>query len=194
LLHTHTQIVGLDSTPSAKDNVVIEMTRQHFVKIRENPAYQKAAIFVYTEANMMWHLANRIEKTFDRDEFQPIFFESRDSKKKGRAGVWTSPHTKILMYETMKNALTSNSLFYAKDFISKDTQKQKDAFEREVHNFQLEHDEPSMPWGITKIHPTGKSRGKDDLCIVIQLALYWSELRRAEPSFVEYLRSKGWTN
>lgn len=184
----------MDSTPSAKDKAVMDMMRGHFTALRNNPAYTKAAIIVYTEANMSYITADRIATEFNTAEFQPIFFESRDNKKKGRVGIWTSSDAKEQMHEAMKRALVSNSLFYAKQFISIDEKKQKAQFEQEVANFRLERDAPAVPWGITKTFYSGKAMGKDDLCVTVQIAMYWSELRRANPEFIEYCRQHGIMN
>lgn len=170
------------------------MMRSHFTKLRDNPAYQKALIVVYIEANMSFITADEIATEFQKPIFEPIIFERRDDKKKGRVGIWTGPSTKEQMHSQMKEALTSNSLFYARSFISSDEKKQKEQFEKEVGNFRLEKEASLVPWRIVKIFYTGKSSGKDDLCITVQMALYWSKLRRDDPAFIDYCRARGLNN
>lgn len=167
------------------------MIETHLSRIREDDRYHHALIYVYIEANLSFVTARDIGRICSQPQFFPVVVKSFDSTKDERDGVWTGEAEKQMYTSEMKRALADGALSYADNFLSQtenvqaEVQAQLEVFRRDV----------KLTEGCTKpkITYTGKSNGrKDDLCLVLQMLLYWSRVQRESAEYLTAAASNGW--
>ena len=103
------------------------------------------------------------------------------------------------MAGTMQRSLADGQMCFAHDFITSSSptveKEIKAVFREQLSKYREELILPlDLSTGITRKVITGKSSGgqKDDLCIVVQIALYFSGKKRIEPAFRDIAQSRGW--
>jgi hypothetical protein len=171
-------------------NVIVDMLEKHLTRLREDARYQNAVIYVYIEANMSWVTANDIKKVVEQPRFYPVIVRSYDTSPEQKPGVHTGQPEKEMYSRDLQRALGDGQLCYADRFISDDPNvKQELRSQMEVYRREVE----VGPNGKLKSNFTGKSNGrKDDLCMVVQMLLYWSRLERESAEYVHAATANGW--
>lgn len=165
----------------------------HLTNIRREPLYAGALIIVYIESNMSFIMAGKIKSTFKNAHFEPILFEARDPKGRGRTGVWTAHETKMVGTEHLQRALISNTITTSERFISQFPMKNMIELEKQMRRWRFEKKEPTDLFGQTKVIVTGKGPGeKDDIVTCVMLVLYWSWIRRTDPDMRLAASRMGW--
>jgi hypothetical protein len=171
-------------------NVVVDMFEDHLTKLRSDSRYKNALIYVYIEANMSYIDANEVRKVLEQPQFYPVIVKSFDPTTEERAGVWTGPPEKQLYAMELKRALSDALLVYADNLITNDP-----GVKTEIKN-QLEvfrRDVKITPQGKRTIEYTGKSSNrKDDMCLVLQMMLYWSNEMRESHEYIKASETNGW--
>lgn len=161
------------------------------MRIRQDPRYAFAVIFVYIEANLSWVTANDMARLCMQQRFYPTIVKSYDTTKAQRYGVWTGESEKEMYSNEMKRALGDGAIAYADDFISQDVNvKSEVRSQLEVYRRNVKFVEGSEKARVTY---TGKSSGRrDDLAIVLQMLLYWSRYNRSSREYLQTAAENGW--
>lgn len=166
------------------------MIETHMTKLRNDSRYRHAVIFVYIEANMSFVTASQIRDIVMQPCFYPVIVQTYDQSKEQRTGVWTGPPEKELYANELKRALADGAISFADQFLTEnpavrsELRDQLEVFRREVK---------MSPQGKRTVEFTGKSPGrKDDLCIVLQMLLYWSRVMRESGEYMQMAEANGW--
>jgi hypothetical protein len=182
--------VAADRVNTAEWNKVVDMLEGHLTDLRNDARYRRAVIYAYVENNSSFTNANEVRRVLEQPRFYPVVVKSFDSKKEQRYGVWTGAAEKEMYALEMKRALGDGRLCYADKFISRDK-----GMKTEILS-QLEHYRKELkvsPSGKKTYEYTGKGGGrKDDVCIVLQMILYWSMLERQTPEYMHAAEENGW--
>lgn len=183
----------MDTCSSHFDNEVNEVLSDFMKRI--TMMYRKAIHFENIESNMSYLTANRFAEISRLISQHNVRIESRDPKGKGRDGVWTGEHEKMMYSSSILNALSSMSLCYADDssFISRDPVKTREKFEKQLATFRrITSANPNPAFKKTKVTFSGE--GKDDLVIVCGMCLYFSYLKRNSEEYHEMAQSAGFVS
>jgi hypothetical protein len=189
----------MDSTPKHKHNVITKMIETHLDMIMRSRTYGRSMKYVFIEANYGGYWAVDIIKNIvQQPRFAPIEVVSYDETAKDRAGIWMSQGVKECMAGVMQRSLADGQLCFAKEFITQrgpNLPDIKKEYREQLINYRQELIEPhDVATGTSKAIITGKTSGgrKDDLCIVSQIALYFSGKKKMESSFRELANERGW--
>jgi hypothetical protein len=184
-------VIGFDRVCTADDNTIIDMLETHLAGLRANPRYKAAVVYVYVEANMSFVTANRIKNIIDKPVYYPTIVAQYDPKGESRYGVWSGPEEKEMYADELKRALADGQLCYAEHFVSQDGAAVKSELKDQMEVFRREL--KVSPTGKKTYVYTGKSNGrKDDLCIVLQMLLYWSKYTRESSEYANAATQNGW--
>lgn len=198
LMLLHAQVTNVDSSPSVQSADVHLMMLRHVQAIRDHPMTARALIVLIVEANMSYLGADHVVGLLGRADLQPMHVVSRDASKKGRPGVWTGENEKMLYAAELERVLAAGALRRANPLLGQPKSAvaaakweklvtQIGMFRRTVRN---PHDEVFQNF---KIAFSGKGGGNaDDLCMALQMALYWGGEVRRDPSFQNAAQENGW--
>jgi hypothetical protein len=178
------------------------MVEGHLRAIRHSARYHNAYIFVFIEANYGGYWASSVLETIvQQKEFMPLEACSYDESDEEKVGVWMEPKLKPALAAQLQRSLADGQLVFAKDFITTQTEKSMNGkpkvqmdFMSQLSEYREELKEPNdAATGDYKKFITGKSCGRrDDMCICVQLALYFGMKRRMDDDFREIGESRGW--
>lgn len=158
--------------------------------LRKDPRYKNAMIYVHIEANLSYLTANKTKDMVDKSEFYPVYCTQFNPSKDATTGVWSGEVEKAMYVQAMQYALSDGSLEYAADFITND-----ETIKGEAKN-QLEsyrRDVKLLPNGKQSVSYSGKgSNKKDDVCIVMQMLLYWGRYTRDTHEYIQAAQTNGW--
>jgi hypothetical protein len=192
-------VIGADHTDSFRDEDIMGMVRHHLTKIRQDATFGSALIVVFVEACSDYVHANRLSVEFGRHPFMPILFEAKDPKGKGRVGVRTGPHEKTLYVQHLTSVLVDHTLCWAHQMIpvyKEDGRFGDIRFQlvEQMKKYRRVVGSPDDPvFGKFKESFTGKSGGgdRDDLCMALQICLYFSREKRNQQDFRDFCMSRG---
>jgi len=192
-------VIGVDHTDSFRDEEIMGMIRHHLTKIRESQTYGQSLIVVFVEACSDYVHADRLSVEFGKPPFMPILFESKDPKGKGRVGVRTGPHEKIMYVQHLTSALVDGSICFANEMIPeyKPDDRLGPAIMQlceQLKKYRRVVGPPEDPvFGKFKESFTGKSGSgdKDDLCMDLQICLYHSREKRNQQEFRDFCQRRG---
>jgi hypothetical protein len=196
--HARHIVVGLDSTSNVKHNGVVEMIEGHLKCLRSIPKYKDAVIMVSIERNYGGgFVVDTVKKIVCQQQFMPIEIMSYDKSNSDKEGVWLDQPVKEAMSGMLQRSVADGLLCFAVHFVT--TRKNFTEIQTEIReqmaNYREELLRPKdLAVGITKKWLTGKtgSGRKDDLLIVVMLALYFANMKRMESTFRAKAQRFGW--
>ena len=155
----------------------------HIFQIRERPEFSECRINIIPEANMSFIATDRIktlveELPDDNIAVVPLIRPDNSLDPKGRTGVVTSEHRKVLYVNEIRTLLSMARLkFVDVDImVGRTTRQDKQTLGEQLKAYK-EEIVPGDEYGIRppKKRYSGKGSGaKDDICLALQLAVYWS--------------------
>ncbi len=184
-------ITGLESidakNPRDYQNRIIE----HIDRLREHPSTKNATIVLIVESNLGmssgWINNYVMEKRGDN------VVEMDDKVLK--SGVATTHPVKKSMMQITRTFLEQDQLRFAKDLVCTGIDSLNDGKEfvmgelkRQLKVYQEFKQTPDNPLGKTRVGYTGKlgSGRKDDMCVALQLMLFWSHKFRHDQKYMKY--------
>lgn len=182
----------METSDTTKEVEVIMLMKSHLAKLKR--VYPRSTIFLYIEANMSWISADRMA-TCAIDVSRDIRIVSRDRKGLNRPGVETTSLEKRLYTDAIREALSSEALVYARDFVCESPEKKvanQAKFEEQLGLFR-EIVIPSTDENVRnrpKIEFSGQ--GKDDTVFAAGIALYNGRITREDPDYQKEAREQGW--
>lgn len=170
----------MDTSNSAKDLPIILLMQRHLKQLKTK--YQRAVIFLYIEANMSYLTADRMAEAA-KSVSSDIRIVCRDSKGLGRPGVVTGENEKRLYTDAISEALSSEALVYAKDFISDNTAQNQAKFEEQLQLFRRVVKVSTDDNAFAKAKVTWSGLGHDDTVMCVGIMLLFSRLTRQSPEY-----------
>ena len=142
-------------------------------------------MYVSIEANYGgWCAAADIARVANRPEFGSVHVLSFDPDHKGRPGFYTGPNEKYMFHEVLGHSLIQGSLCYSSVMIGRDPVGDIAELEKQILAFYKASKPLKDPvFGAPAWVFTGKGAGgqKDDLCLALQMVIYFSlQTRRSE--------------
>jgi hypothetical protein len=196
--HARHIIVGLDSTSNIKHNAVVQMIEGHIKRMRSIPKYKDAVIMCSVERNYGGgFVVDTVKKIVCQQEFMPVEMMSYDKSNSNKEGVWLDQPVKEAMSGMLQRSVADGQLCFAQYFVTtrKEAVEVQNEIREQMANYREELLRPKdVAVGVTKKWLTGKTGGgkKDDLLIVVMLALYFANMKRMEPNFREKAQRFGW--
>lgn len=184
-------IVGMDTSASKKQTEIDNLVRGHFAGLRRHPCLQESMIIVYVEANMSWLIPSNIKNIVTTGVFGHVIMETSNIKStdENLPGVLTTNANKRLYAEILQSCIIEDSLSFS-SHCSKHAQfhSNKRKLMDQLRNYRREIKEPNdMAFGQFRESYTGKAKGqKDDMCLCIQLLLYWRAQKIASQQFRQF--------
>lgn len=200
----------------SKDNEKVDrMLVNHYLMLRSIQKYSKALFCIGIEANYGgWQNAGRIA-----DVIQPqsghttaairhtalvggqklgnVYLMHHDPKAGSTPGIWTSDEQKIGGAEALRQTLMTNSLCIASEFTTQQSpdglRKFKTKLLDQITNFrQVKAEQTDSVFQKPKWKLSGKGGGrKDDLCVALQLLLYWRIVHLGNAEFRQMCLKQG---
>lgn len=185
-------IVGLESIPAQCEDDYKQFVVEHLLTLRSKPPLQEALFVLACESNLLYPAQN-IAK-YCLAYVSNVYIMSKDgldtsNVQVGRAGMGVHTHHSIKagMYQSMKDALESDSVRFFENMtvvyqnpnegVDFDRVKDiKQQLKSQLLNYLVEKKIPQLEQAaFAKIAVTysGKRSGRDDLAMVLQLAHYW---------------------
>jgi hypothetical protein len=196
--HARHIVVGLDSTSNIKHNGVVAMIEGHLQRLRAISKYKESVIMVSIERNYGGgFVVDTVKKIVCQPQFMPIELMSYDKSHSDKEGVWLDQPVKEAMSGMLQRSVADGVLCFALHFVTtrKTAVEAQNEMREQMANYREELLRPKdVAVGITKRVLTGKtgSGKKDDLLIVVMLALYFANMKRIEPTFREKAHRFGW--
>ncbi len=116
---------------------------------------------------------------------------SRDSKGLNRPGVITGENEKRHYTDTINEALSSEALVYAHDFISDDTKMNQAKLEEQLHLFRRVVKVSTDDNQFAKPKITYSGCGHDDMVMALGIVLFFSRLTRQSAEYTKEAREQG---
>lgn len=187
----------MDACESAKHDTIDQFILNYMLAIRQDERYKHATMFVYIESNMSFIIASRVANLCTQDAFHPVIIDYQDQSPARRPGIWTGKVEKERYVQEVQRSLMDCRLVYAKDMLCpyiKSAEKAQGQLNHQLSLFHREVKEPKdTAFGRPRITYTGKAPGcKDDLALVLQMALYWSRNKRGSQQYIDMAQSHGW--
>lgn len=182
----------METSNTVKEIEVIILMKSHLAKLKR--IYPRSTIFLYIEANMSWISSDRLA-TCAAEVSRDIRIVSRDRKGLNRPGVETTSLEKRLYTDAIREALSSEALVYARDFVCESNTKKvgnQSKLEEQLSLFR-EIIIPSTDENVRnkpKIEFSGQ--GKDDTVFALGIALYNGRITREDPEYQKEAREQGW--
>lgn len=170
-------IVGMDTSASKKQHEIDNLIRRHFAGLRRHPFLSEAIFIVYVEANMSWLIPNQIESIVCSGAFGSVVMDTTLTKgsKELLTGVLTTNANKRLYAEILQACILEDTLVFSLQCVSQAFAENKNKLIEQLRNYRREIKEPNdLSFGTFRESYTGKAKGqKDDMCLCIQLLMYW---------------------
>lgn len=163
--------------------------------IRDHPIYGRSVIVLIIEANMSYIGADLVAGWLRRVDLRPVYILSRDPTPKARVGVWTGENEKVLYAAEMERVLANHTLRRAAELIDHPRALPRwDQLVQQMAMFRRTVKNPADEvFQSVKVAFSGKGGGNaDDLCLALQMALYWGNDVRRDTSFLQMAGAYGW--
>lgn len=206
-------MISVDYTNSRDPNVADAMVVKHIQGLRGNAKYHNALLVVGVESNYGGsQAAKRITdvivptdpSTAIRHQYltdgkslgQIVLIDNDGKKNAGVPGAWTAPGVKEGASRVMLKSLQNNALHLGAQFLTQAKGGQAEVLEKicaQMGNFRDTPKPMKDPVFGTPGHIlNGKAGGqKDDICVCIQLNLWWRLMMLARPSFRQLCQRQG---
>jgi hypothetical protein len=179
------------------DDEMMDFLDYNFLALRHKPRYKNALFVVFIESNADYMHSNRVSKKFGSGgKYGPVYFASYDGKGKNRAGVTTGITEKRAYATTLQLLLTNNAIHFADDMVAPYDPKSKgktveqmrktaiDQLQKYKYHLEVPKDAAK---GTFRLKLSGKSYGQpDDVCMDIQIDVYWTQKIQDNPQFTEF--------
>ena len=188
-------IVGLDRSDSRQPEEITGMILNHSAMLLENPLFIDASLVLIVEGNMSRIDANRVASaakhvwcSTNTNRRISVMSQSDNNYTRGKAtnrksqrqtGVWTGPDEKMLMVARMQQSLRTTNLRVWNNAVGHDLSSDLETLRTQMQHYRkiIKATPEGNAWAMPRLGFTGKSAGKkDDLVIVVQLNLYWSNV------------------
>lgn len=172
----------MDVSSSARDITIALLVQRHLRSLRSK--YPRAVTFFYAEAQMSWITADRLANVAQQISLD-IRIVSRDPKGLGRPGVTTGENEKRLFTDEISEALGSEALVYADDFISDNKVSVQVEFEQQLKLFRRMVKLSTDNNVFSKPKITYSGAGQDDIVMAMGIVLLHSRLTRNSPEYLK---------
>lgn len=145
---------------------------QHIENIRKDPNYRISPIFIYVERNLGFE-AEHHKRALDDIPGVKFYID----QKSERVGVLTTETIKHAMVQLVNVMLSENRLHVANPLISSEPVILRSKLREQMDTYSYQLKLAVNTFQKDKIALSGKVGGcKDDLCICLQLACYFTQL------------------
>ena len=172
-------IVGIDACAGADQAQMTGYILNHVAALRRRDEFKNALFTVFIEANLSIALSNSYADALQAKQFQPVFVPTErklgvTDKRKNRYGVFTTAENKEFYVCTLSFHLHNNTLALAKNIVGQDPVKDIRDLQEQLTNYERKTKPVTNPFQNAKYTFSGKSDcTKDDLCLALQIVLYW---------------------
>lgn len=188
------------------------MLVQHILGLRRIQKYSKALIVAGVESNYGGsQAAKRVTEVIvptdpgnhmrhqymtDGQRLGKILLIDNDQKEAGVHGAWTSPGVKEGAARLLLNSLENSRLHLANEFVTQARGGRPEVLEKICAQFSNFRDTSKVlkdpVFGKPGHILNGKAGGqKDDICVCIQLDLWWRLMMQSRSSFKAYCQQQG---
>lgn len=125
--------------------------------------------------------ANRKTPMFPRTNLFKRLVWYREKRRRNAVGVWTSKHTKTNAARTFESLLSRHRLRFLRSMVCSSGRGTDFRHElvRQIQRYTREI-EMNQRGEVVGEHYSGKKSGRDDLCIAIQIGVYYGEVDRQQ--------------
>jgi hypothetical protein len=169
-----------------------DIVRAHVARIREIPKYEKSLFIIIVEANMSRLVSDRLGKIASTAVFPSPYYVMSNN---GKVGVFTDHDVKMRYAFNLNELLLSRRIVLEEKVVGADSAKSIKTLMKQLTDFSEKQVESTNPgFGTRKVTMTGKEGGKmDDICMSLQIGLYWASLLEAREDFVHYCQRLGFS-
>lgn len=174
------------------DNAVVRERFAAFLgSIRSVECFRNAIMYISIEANYGgWCASKDIARVASQPEFGNVHVLSFDPDHKGRPGFWTGANEKYMFQQSLGQSLAQETLRYSSNMIGPNSGADVEAMEKQILSFYKASKPLKDPvFGTPAYIFTGKGAGgqKDDLCLVLQMVIYFSLVVRQSEGYTRML-------
>jgi hypothetical protein len=202
----------VDYTATKDPNVADQMVLEHVLALRRIQKYSNSLFIVGIESNYggaqgAKRVADALVPTdsgtyarqqamTNRQPLGAIQLIDNDKEGAGVPGAWTSPAVKEGAARLLTKSLERKSLVLGTEFVTQQKNGRPAVLHKICEQLGNFRDTPKPVrdpiFGKPGHVLSGKAGGqKDDVCVCIQLNLWWRQLVRARPQFRDLCRSQG---
>ncbi len=199
----------------ADSDKIVGMVLNHFVKLREIPAFRDSRILFMVEANSGWDRCDAMYRALSVAGLQNIEMVTRLTKLGGplstmpvtanmarvdlvkELGVWTDQHRKRKGVESLTTSLYKGQLAYSEHFVSHThpVETVKEQIELQLNNFRHDIKVP-LDQSFGKFKETWSGKGgegmRDDLVACLQLLKVLVDEICQDAAFLQRCQQNGW--
>jgi len=182
------QVIGLDILPSCKGQLVLFiyftlphcffaepdrqfcLVQEHIISLRKDLHRTLSRVKVYVERNLGFEAEHHHRALGDMPGVD--FFVDH---KAGRIGVLTTNDTKHAMSTILNTMMRERRVHVAKSVVSRDPRASLVRLREQLEIYSYQFKQATNTFGKNQVALSGKVGGmKDDLCICLQLGVYWT--------------------
>ena len=155
----------------------------HFKMIRADPDFATTPIVTIIESNLAWVTASHIARVASM--YSPIVHLIADQSKHNRVGVWMTNDIKETMKRDTFVLLDTERVHMSYEFVS-NTPSTRANFANQLRNYKYEVKPAKDAFSKPKMIISGKGyNANDDLAIVFQMIIFWSQRYYENPKNVK---------
>ena len=182
------RIIGLEAIPIQVPDDYETRLIQFIIDCMKHPMIRQAQLVVIVEGNLALE-ASHIRRIIHK-QFPSALFIGDMGNKDGVKTDEKSKHQMALIFDTH---LRSGAISISDDFVTTDPEPTKllEKAKTQLLNYSRLTVPAKSPFNPTRFKYSGKGKNlkdKDDLSIVLQLALYWSQRFFTSTEFLQYHR------
>jgi len=152
------------------------LVQEHIANLRKDLHRTLSKVKIYVERNLGFEAEHHHRALGDIPGVH--FFIDR---KAGRVGVLTTNDTKHAMSTILNTMLRERRVHIAKSVVSRDPKGTLIRLREQMEIYSYQFKQATNTFGKNQIALSGKVGGmKDDLCICLQLGVYWTSAEIAQ--------------
>lgn len=155
--------MDIDLSVCTVDEESIRSIQRHYKALRRSVAYRESLLVIFIESNMGYVWSDRVKGELEDLGISPVMVVSQDSSGNGRPGVITTARSKDAGIMRLREALTDESLVFAKELVSEDPEKAKALLCQQCRDYRIIQRAPDdRDFGKAKATYSGKTAGRKD--------------------------------
>ena len=154
------------------------MVVQHIARIRKDAGRKTSRFFIFVERNLGFE-AEHHKRALDHLPGVHFYVDHKAS----RVGVLTTEATKHAMAQLVVSMLAERRIHVLPDLYSAEPDVARIRLREQMETYSAQYKQAADTFGKDKISLSGKVGGmKDDVCICLQLAAYYTQLETQRAS------------